>query len=60
MSTKMLKNDIAAVVLGAGKGTRMKSDLPKVMMPVAGVPMIRHIFNTLHTMNVKKIVTVIS
>jgi len=55
-----LKHDIAAVILGAGKGTRMKSDLPKVMMPVAGIPMIGHILNTLQTMNVKKIVTVIS
>ncbi len=31
---------IAAVVLAAGKGTRMKSDLPKVLHPVAGRPMI--------------------
>ncbi|MEN8877302.1 MAG: NTP transferase domain-containing protein, partial [Hyphomonas sp.] len=30
----------AAVILAAGKGTRMKSDLPKVMHKVAGRPMI--------------------
>jgi bifunctional UDP-N-acetylglucosamine pyrophosphorylase/glucosamine-1-phosphate N-acetyltransferase len=60
MIENMLTNEIAAVVLGAGKGTRMKSDLPKVMMPVANKPMIRHILDTLETMNVKKIVTVIS
>ena len=29
-----------AVVLAAGKGTRMKSDLPKVMHPVQGRPML--------------------
>lgn len=56
----MTDRNIAAIILGAGKGTRMKSDLPKVMMPVSGKPMIRHILDTLEGMGVKKIVTVIS
>ena len=56
----MQKSNIAAVILGAGKGTRMKSDLPKVMMEVAGKPMIRHILDTLEKMDVSQIVTVIS
>lgn len=50
----------AAVILGAGKGTRMKSDLPKVMMPVHGKPMIRHIIDTLEQAGIGKIVTIIS
>ncbi len=33
---------ITAVILAAGQGTRMKSDLPKVLHPVCGVPMIAH------------------
>jgi len=33
---------ITAVLLAAGQGTRMKSDLPKVLHPVCGVPMISH------------------
>jgi len=33
---------ITAVLLAAGQGTRMKSDLPKVLHPVCGVPMIAH------------------
>ncbi|MCA8898210.1 MAG: bifunctional UDP-N-acetylglucosamine diphosphorylase/glucosamine-1-phosphate N-acetyltransferase GlmU [Hyphomonas sp.] len=35
-----LTRDRAAVILAAGKGTRMKSSLPKVMHPVAGRPMV--------------------
>ncbi len=34
---------IAAVILAAGKGTRMKSALPKVMHKVAGLPMVGHV-----------------
>ena len=33
----------AAIILAAGQGTRMQSDLPKVMHPLAGRPMIRHL-----------------
>ena len=56
----MTKNQVAAIILGAGKGTRMKSDLPKVMMPLCGKPMIRHILETLEKLNIDKIVTVIA
>ncbi len=37
----------AAIVLAAGKGTRMKSDLPKVLHPAAGEPMVRHVVEAL-------------
>ena len=50
----MTKNQVAAIILGAGKGTRMKSDLPKVMMPLCGKPMIRHILETLEKLNIDK------
>ena len=53
-----MNDQIAAIILGAGKGTRMKSDLPKVMMPLGGKPMIRHPIDTLEEMGVKKIVVV--
>ena len=34
---------LAIVVLAAGKGTRMKSDLHKVLHPIAGRPMLEHL-----------------
>jgi bifunctional UDP-N-acetylglucosamine pyrophosphorylase/glucosamine-1-phosphate N-acetyltransferase len=39
-------SDLHIVVLAAGKGTRMKSELPKVLHSVAGVPMIDHVLRT--------------
>lgn len=37
---------IALVILAAGKGTRMNSDLPKVLHPLAQVPMLAHTMRT--------------
>ncbi|QHE54087.1 bifunctional UDP-N-acetylglucosamine diphosphorylase/glucosamine-1-phosphate N-acetyltransferase GlmU [Pontibacillus sp. HMF3514] len=48
-----------AVVLAAGKGTRMKSDLPKVLHPVCGKPMVEHITDHLKNLNTNEIVTVV-
>ena len=39
----MPSRNIAVVVLAAGKGTRMKSDLHKVLHPIAGRPMLLHL-----------------
>ena len=38
-----MSRPVAAIVLAAGKGTRMKSDLHKVLHPIAGRPMIEHL-----------------
>ncbi len=37
----------ATVVLAAGKGTRMRSRLPKVLHPLAGLPLISHVLKTI-------------
>src|SRR5579875_281769 len=55
----MTKANIAAVILAAGKGTRMKSDLPKVMHPLAGRPMIRHLLATVGALGPARTVVVI-
>ena len=50
---------LAAVVLAAGAGTRMKSDLPKVLHPVAGVPMLGHVLETARGLSPERIVVVV-
>ena len=36
-----------AIILAAGKGTRMKSELPKVIHRVNGIPMVKKVVNIL-------------
>jgi bifunctional UDP-N-acetylglucosamine pyrophosphorylase / glucosamine-1-phosphate N-acetyltransferase len=36
---------LAVVILAAGQGKRMKSDLPKVLQPLAGRPLLRHVIS---------------
>ena len=48
-----------AIVLAAGKGTRMKSDLPKVLVPVGGRPMIEYVLEALNAAGVSRIVIVV-
>ena len=48
-----------AIILAAGKGTRMKSELPKVLHPVCGTPMLQHIINKLKKIDIEEIIVVI-
>lgn len=55
----MTKGKTAAIILAAGLGTRMKSRLPKVMHPLAGQPMIRHLLDDLEPLGLERAVVVI-
>ena len=37
-----MQSELSVIVLAAGKGTRMKSQLPKVLQPLAGRPLLAH------------------
>ncbi len=55
----MPERNIAAIVLAAGQGSRMKSALPKVMHPLAGRPMIAHLMDSLGRVPVDRTVIVV-
>lgn len=48
-----------AIILAAGKGTRMKSDLPKVLCPVRGRPMVEYVVETLRGAGVDHLLAVV-
>ena len=50
---------LMAIVLAAGKGTRMKSELPKVLFPVLGRPMIDYVLDALESVPVARTVVVV-
>lgn len=53
------KSPLACVVLAAGQGTRMKSELHKVLHPVAGMPMIKHVLKACEELAPEKIIVVV-
>jgi bifunctional UDP-N-acetylglucosamine pyrophosphorylase/glucosamine-1-phosphate N-acetyltransferase len=51
---------VAVVILAAGAGTRMKSALPKVLHPLAGWPMVRHVLETVAELKPARVVGVVA
>lgn len=50
---------LSAIILAAGKGTRMKGDLPKVAFPCAGAPMVRWVVEACAAAGCTRIVVVV-
>jgi UDP-N-acetylglucosamine pyrophosphorylase len=48
-----------AIILAAGKGTRMASELPKVLVPVCGRPMIRYVIDAVRAAGVDRMLAVV-
>ena len=49
---------LAVVILAAGKGTRMKSSMPKVLHPLAHKPLVQHVIDTARSLDPSQIVVV--
>ncbi len=48
----------SVIILAAGKGTRMRSTLPKVLQPLAGRPLLGHVIETAKKLNAANIITI--
>jgi len=55
----MLNNDVAILILAAGKGTRLKSSLAKVLHAAGGRPLVEHVVRTCVAVGPKKVVVVV-
>ncbi|RLM16310.1 UDP-N-acetylglucosamine diphosphorylase/glucosamine-1-phosphate N-acetyltransferase [Gibbsiella quercinecans] len=51
----MSNSAMSVVILAAGKGTRMYSDLPKVLHPLAGKPMVQHVIDAAMKLGAKNL-----
>ena len=59
MTDPALRRPLAAVILAAGSGTRMKSSLHKVLHPLAGKPMLHHLLDMVAELGAERTVVVV-
>ncbi|MBT6736656.1 MAG: NTP transferase domain-containing protein, partial [Candidatus Marinimicrobia bacterium] len=55
----MNKRPLITLILAAGKGTRMKSNLPKVLHPVDDIPMLHHVIKMAQAVGSEQIIPII-
>jgi bifunctional UDP-N-acetylglucosamine pyrophosphorylase/glucosamine-1-phosphate N-acetyltransferase len=55
----MQKQDLAAIILAAGQGKRMQSDLAKVLHPVLGRPMLEHVLDATDEAGVGRAIVIV-
>jgi bifunctional UDP-N-acetylglucosamine pyrophosphorylase/glucosamine-1-phosphate N-acetyltransferase len=53
-------SELQVVVLAAGQGTRMKSDIPKILHPLGGRPILYYTLDLAHQMTPKKVILVVN
>ncbi|MBT5209854.1 MAG: NTP transferase domain-containing protein, partial [Halieaceae bacterium] len=51
--------DLEVIILAAGRGTRMRSSVPKVLHPLAGKPLLQHVIDTAQQLNPTQIHVVV-
>lgn len=54
-----MTHPLAIIILAAGKGSRMKSDKPKVLHEIGSLPLLNHVIHTAESLNPTKIICVI-
>lgn len=59
MATSASQTEPIAIILAAGKGTRMKSDLPKVLHPIGGRPMLCAVVDACREAGCRRIILVV-
>ena len=52
------KNAMNIVILAAGQGKRMHSNLPKVLHPIAGKPLAQHVIDTARQLSPERLIVV--
>lgn len=55
----MQRQDLAVIILAAGKGTRMRSSLAKVLLPVAGRPVLHYVLDLSSRLNPVRTIVVV-
>ena len=55
----MQEQDLAVIILAAGKGTRMQNSLAKVLIPIAGKPTLEFVLDVAETLNPSRILVVV-